>query len=65
MKAATLGTHLEAVALADLGQHFLQVEPQVVAPGLGTLDEEYGQVTAHLCGWLVQLLLFLLLLSHR
>ena len=65
MEAATLGTHLKAVALDDRGQETFQVELHILAPGLGTLDEECGQVTADLCGWSVQLLLPLLLLLHR
>ena len=53
------------MALDDVGQESLQVELHVIAPGLGAQDEEPGQVTAHLRRWSVQLLLLLLLLTHR
>ena len=62
VKRATLGTHLEAAALGDLGQKSLQVELHILAPGPGALDQKRGQVITHLSGWSVQLLLSPLLL---
>ena len=40
-------THLEAVALDDLGQEAAQVELDLLAPVLGAHDQELGQVATH------------------
>jgi hypothetical protein len=58
-------TDLEAVALDDLGEEVLKVKGDLLAPCLRALDEEGGQVVAHLHRHTVHMLLLLVLLQNQ
>jgi hypothetical protein len=58
-------TDLEALALDDLGEEVFKVKGDLFAPGPCALDEEGGQVVAHLHRHTVHVLLLLVLLHKQ